>query len=184
MLVLEDGTTFGGTAFGAPGEAFGEAVFSTAMTGFEILATSGTGEVLRRNGVHATIVRKHSDGQGPGGEPAIVERMLAGQVDLGGAGQPGARRDGYQIRTAAVRRGIPCVTTMAGLAAVAQGIEAIYSGEVGVRSLQEHAVRLRGAAAVRARPAAAVRARPTAAVRARPAAADLAHGETGGRHEL
>jgi carbamoyl-phosphate synthase large subunit len=120
-----------------------------ADLGFEIWATSGTGEVLRRNGVHATIVRKHSDGRGPGGEPTIVERILAGQVDLvintpfGGPGQPGPRRDGYEIRTAAVRRGLPCVTTIAGLAAVVQGIEAVKRNEVGVRSLQQHAARIR-----------------------------------------
>jgi carbamoyl-phosphate synthase small subunit len=35
LLVLEDGTTFRGTAFGAAGEAFGEAVFSTGMTGYQ-----------------------------------------------------------------------------------------------------------------------------------------------------
>jgi carbamoyl-phosphate synthase large subunit len=120
-----------------------------ADLGFEIWATSGTAEVLRRNGVHATIVRKHSDGRGPDGEPTIVERILAGQVDLvvntpfGGAGQPGPRRDGYEIRTAAVRRGLPCVTTMAGLAAIVQGVEAIMRNEVGVRSLQQHAERIR-----------------------------------------
>ena len=119
-----------------------------ADLGFEIWATSGTGEVLRRNGVHATIVRKHSDGTGPDGEPTIVERILAGQVDLvvntpfGRPGQPGPRRDGYEIRTAAVRRGLPCVTTMAGLAAIVQGIEAIMRNEVGVRSLQQHAARI------------------------------------------
>jgi len=121
-----------------------------ADLGFEIWATRGTGEVLRRNGVRATIVRKHSDGRGPDGEPTIVDRILAGQVDLivntpfGGAGQAGPRRDGYEIRTAAVRRGIPCVTTVQGLAAAVQGIEAINRDEVGVRSLQEHAARLRG----------------------------------------
>jgi len=121
-----------------------------ADLGFEIWATRGTGEVLRRNGVHATIVRKHSDGRGPGGEPTIVERILGGQVDLvintpfGWPGQPGPRRDGYEIRTAAVRRGLPCVTTMAGLAAIVQGIEAIMRNEVGVRSLQQHAETIRG----------------------------------------
>jgi carbamoyl-phosphate synthase large subunit len=121
-----------------------------AELGFEIWATRGTGEVLRRNGVHATIVRKHSEGPGPDGEPTIVDRILAGQVDLivntpfGGPGQSGFRRDGYEIRTAAVRRGIPCVTTVQGLAAAVQGIEAINRDEVGVRSLQEHAARLRG----------------------------------------
>ncbi len=35
VLVLEDGTTFRGTAFGAEGEAFGEAVFNTGMTGYQ-----------------------------------------------------------------------------------------------------------------------------------------------------
>ena len=35
LLVLEDGTAFRGTAFGAAGEAFGEAVFNTAMTGYQ-----------------------------------------------------------------------------------------------------------------------------------------------------
>ena len=122
-----------------------------ADLGFEIWATRGTGEVLRRNGVRATIVRKHGDGKGPAGEPTIVEQILAGQVDLvintpfGWPGQPGPRRDGFEIRTAAVRRGMPCVTTMAGLAAVVQGIEAIMRNEVGVRSLQQHAARIRAA---------------------------------------
>ena len=121
-----------------------------ADLGFEILATRGTGEVLRRNGVRATIVRKHSEGPGPDGEPTIVDRILDGEVDLivntpfGSPGQSGPRLDGYEIRTAAVRRSIPCVTTVQGLAAAVQGIEAITRGEVGVRSLQEHATRLRG----------------------------------------
>ncbi|MDR3070239.1 MAG: carbamoyl phosphate synthase small subunit, partial [Propionibacteriaceae bacterium] len=35
LLVLEDGTAFSGISFGAPGEAFGEAVFSTGMTGYQ-----------------------------------------------------------------------------------------------------------------------------------------------------
>ena len=122
-----------------------------ADLGFEIWATEGTAEVLRRNGVRATIVRKHSDGPGPDGDPDIVARILAGQVDLivntpfGSPGQSGPRLDGYEIRTAAVRRGVPCVTTVQGLGAAVQGIEAIQRGEVGVRSLQEYAARLRAA---------------------------------------
>ncbi len=35
LLVLEDGTTLRGTGFGAPGEAFGEMVFNTGMTGYQ-----------------------------------------------------------------------------------------------------------------------------------------------------
>jgi carbamoyl-phosphate synthase large subunit len=123
-----------------------------ADLGFEIWATNGTAEVLRRNGVHAKIVRKHSDGPGPDGEPTVVTRILDGEVDLivntpfGASSAASARLDGYEIRTAAVRRGVPCVTTVAGLAAAVQGIEAIIRGEVGVRSLQEHADSLHSAA--------------------------------------
>ncbi|MBV9857859.1 MAG: carbamoyl-phosphate synthase large subunit [Streptosporangiaceae bacterium] len=119
-----------------------------ADLGFEIWATRGTAEVLRRNGVRAKIVRKHSDGPGGDGEPTVVTRILDGEVDLivnTPFGQAGSvRLDGYEIRTAAVRRGVPCVTTVAGLAAAVQGIEAIIRGEVSVRSLQQHAARLRG----------------------------------------
>ncbi len=125
-----------------------------ADLGFEIWATLGTAEVLRRNGVHAKIVRKHSDNAGPGGEPTVVTRILDGEVDLivntpwgsASAASAAVRLDGYEIRTAAVRRGVPCVTTVAGLAAAVQGIEAIIRGEIGVRSLQEHAAGLRGVA--------------------------------------
>ena len=35
ILVLEDGRTFRGESFGAPGETFGEAVFSTGMSGYQ-----------------------------------------------------------------------------------------------------------------------------------------------------
>jgi len=120
-----------------------------ADLGFEICATEGTAEVLRRNGVRAKIVRKHSDGPGPDGEPTVVTRILDGEMDLivntpfGSPGHTGPRLDGYEIRTAAVRRGVPVVTTVPGLGAAVQGIEAIIRGEVGVRSLQEHAERLR-----------------------------------------
>ena len=122
-----------------------------ADLGFEIWATRGTAEVLRRNGVRAKIVRKHSDGPGPDGEPTVVTRILDSEVDLivntpfGSPGHTGPRLDGYEIRSAAVRRGVPCVTTVQGLGAAVQGIEAIIRGEVGVRSLQEHAERLRSA---------------------------------------
>jgi carbamoyl-phosphate synthase large subunit len=56
--------------------------------------------------------------------------------------------DGYEIRTAAVSRSIPCITTMQGAAAAVQGIEALIRGDITVRPLQSlHA-------ALRATPAA------------------------------
>ena len=55
----------------------------------------------------------------------------------GRPGNSGPRLDGYEIRTAAVAAGIPCITTVQGMAAAVQGIEALRRGEIGVRSLQE-----------------------------------------------
>jgi len=49
----------------------------------------------------------------------------------------GARADGYEIRSAAIARGIPCVTTMAGGMAAARAIAAARRGEPEVVSLQE-----------------------------------------------
>ncbi|HQR79184.1 MAG TPA: hypothetical protein PLT68_03070, partial [Actinomycetota bacterium] len=54
----------------------------------------------------------------------------------------GARTDGYDIRTAAVVKGIPCITTVQGLAAAVQGIEALRTGRIGVRSIQAHQAEL------------------------------------------
>ena len=122
-----------------------------ADLGFEIWATTGTAGVLHRHGVTARVVRRGSQGHGPDGEPTVVELIRAGEVDLI-VNTPfgvGPRRDGYEIRTAAVAAGKPCVTTVAGLAAAVQGIEALIRGELTVRSLQdygaEHGVAARGA---------------------------------------
>ncbi|MDK1473383.1 carbamoyl-phosphate synthase large subunit [Streptomyces sp. 549] len=118
--------------------------------GFELMATSGTAEVLRRNGINATVVRKHSEGEGPAGEKTIVQLIHDGQVDLivNTPYGTGGRLDGYDIRTAAVARAVPCLTTVQALAAAVQGIEALSRGEVGVCSLQEHAARLNAARAM------------------------------------
>ncbi|MBF6158337.1 carbamoyl-phosphate synthase large subunit [Nocardia cyriacigeorgica] len=114
--------------------------------GFRILATEGTAEMLRRNGIPCERVRKHSEA-GPADEPTIVEQIRDGEVDMvfnTPYGNSGPRVDGYEIRSAAVGVNIPCITTVQGAAAAVQGIEASINGGIGVRSLQElHAV-LRG----------------------------------------
>ena len=118
-----------------------------ADQGFEILATAGTAEVLRRNGVDCTVVRKHFEGSGPHGEKTTVQLIHDGEIGLivntpYGAGSGGNERlDGYEIRTAAVMANVPCITTVQGLGAAVQGIEAMRRGDIGVRSLQEWAAR-------------------------------------------
>jgi carbamoyl-phosphate synthase large subunit len=120
-----------------------------ADLGFSIIATAGTAQVLHRFGVDAEEVRKRWVGHEPDGTPTIIGRILAGDVNLiintpsgtTTAGNP--RADGYEIRRSAIQANIPCITTVQGLAAAVQGIEAMMTGDVGVRSLQSWASTLR-----------------------------------------
>ncbi|WP_406638107.1 carbamoyl-phosphate synthase large subunit [Pseudarthrobacter quantipunctorum] len=112
--------------------------------GFEIVSTGGTADVLRRNGIQATPVRKVAEGSSAEGEGTIADLVIAGEIDMvfntpsGGE----ARSDGYELRAAATSIGIPCITTVAEFNAAVQAIEAMRTYEWSVTSLQEHAAAL------------------------------------------
>ncbi|MBA2577849.1 MAG: carbamoyl-phosphate synthase large subunit [Euzebyaceae bacterium] len=110
-----------------------------AELGFDVLATEGTAETLRRAGVRAEVVAKVSEA--PAGVATVVDRIVAGDVDLvlnTPMGGSGPRTDGDAIRTAAVSHGVPCITTLSGILAAIQGVEALRANAVGVRSLQSY----------------------------------------------
>jgi len=102
--------------------------------GFSILATGGTAQAIRRMGVPVERISKLSEGS-----PNVVERIEAGQVDLviNTPTGSGARTDGWEIRRAAVGRGIPCITTMTGASAAQRSICSDGAGSGPPRSLQE-----------------------------------------------
>ncbi len=108
-----------------------------ADLGFEIVATTGTGEVLRRHGVACEIVHKHFE-HGESGRDA-VSLIAAGEIALiiNTPQGSGPRIDGYEIRAAAVATDVPCITTVPGAAAAVMGIEALIRGELSVQPLQE-----------------------------------------------
>ncbi|QZT64582.1 carbamoyl-phosphate synthase large subunit [Mycolicibacterium austroafricanum] len=112
-----------------------------ADLGFRVLATEGTAEMLRRNGIPCEEVRKHFQEFSEGlPQMSAVDAIKAGHVDMvinTPYGNSGPRIDGYEIRSAAVSMNIPCVTTVQGASAAVQGIEAGIRGDIGVRSLQE-----------------------------------------------
>ena len=118
-----------------------------ADLGFELYATGGTADVLQRNGVKAVAVRKQSEGVGPNGEPTIVQMILDNQIDLviNTPHGTGSRQDGYEIRTAAVLRGVPSITTVSGLGAAVQGIESAINHDMTVHPLQEYALTIQKA---------------------------------------
>ena len=102
--------------------------------GFEIVATRGTAQAIRKMGIPAETINKIGEGS-----PHVVDWIERGEVDLviNTPVGTGARADGYEIRSAAIARGIPCITTMAGGMAAARAISAARGGEPEVVSLQE-----------------------------------------------
>ena len=107
--------------------------------GFHLLATEGTALYLRENGVETTTVRKNSQGVGPMGEKTIVDLLNSGGINLvinTPVGR-GTRADGWAIRTAAVQRSIPIITTTAGFSAAVAGIKELQDGELSVKPIQE-----------------------------------------------
>ncbi|HET8954191.1 MAG TPA: carbamoyl-phosphate synthase large subunit, partial [Solirubrobacterales bacterium] len=113
--------------------------------GFEVIATHGTAQAIERMGVPVTRINKLQEGS-----PHVLDLIRKRSCDLviNTPTGSGARTDGYEIRTAAVRHGIPCVTTMTGVTAAARAIAAARQGDAEVRSLQEiHAGQARAAEA-------------------------------------
>ncbi len=102
--------------------------------GFEVIATHGTAQAIERMGVPVTPINKLQEGS-----PHVLDLIRKRRCDLviNTPTGSGARTDGYEIRTAAVRHGIPCVTTMTGATAAARAIAAAKQGDAEVRSLQE-----------------------------------------------
>ncbi|MFL5824212.1 MAG: carbamoyl-phosphate synthase large subunit [Solirubrobacteraceae bacterium] len=128
-----DGTAFITVADGDKPAATGLATVLHDL-GFRIVATRGTAQAIRKMGIPAQEINKIGEGS-----PHVVDWIEDGQVDLV-VNTPvgtGARTDGYEIRTAAISRGIPCITTMAGAMAAARAISAARRGAPEVISLQE-----------------------------------------------
>jgi carbamoyl-phosphate synthase large subunit len=102
--------------------------------GFRIVATSGTAQAIKRMGIPVEPLRKIAEGS-----PNVLELIERGELQLV-VNTPvgtGARADGWEIRSAAVASGIPCITTMTGAMAAARAIAAARRGEPPVFSLQE-----------------------------------------------
>ena len=89
--------------------------------GFRIVATRGTAAAISRMGIPCERLNKLGEGS-----PHVVDWIERGDVDLVINTPTGtaARTDGYEIRRAAVARGVPCITTLSGGMAAARAIAA------------------------------------------------------------
>ncbi len=111
--------------------------------GFTIMATDGTAQFLKSNGIDSTLVAKQHVG-GSQDRKTTVEAIMDGDIDLV-VNTPygtGARRDGYEIRMATVLANTASITTVQGLVAAVEGIASLQAGPMKVKSIQEHVAEL------------------------------------------
>jgi len=102
--------------------------------GFKVIATGGTAQAVSAMGIPVRRINKIGEGS-----PHVVDLIRGRECDLviNTPTGSGARADGHEIRTAAVRHGIPSITTMTGASAAVRAIAALREHEAEVRSLQE-----------------------------------------------
>ncbi|WP_292034254.1 MULTISPECIES: carbamoyl-phosphate synthase large subunit [unclassified Brevundimonas] len=112
-----------------------EAVKSLLTQGFAVVATSGTHDYLKSEGVEVGLVKKVLEGR-----PNIVDAMKNGEIQLVFNTTDGkqALADSFSIRRTALMMKMPYYTTAAGSLAAAQGIAAIRAGELDVRPVQSY----------------------------------------------
>ncbi|HEY5333303.1 MAG TPA: carbamoyl-phosphate synthase large subunit [Solirubrobacterales bacterium] len=102
--------------------------------GFEVIATGGTAMAIERMGVPVRRINKLHEGS-----PHVLDLIRKRECDLviNTPSGSGARADGYEIRTAAIKHGIPSITTMTAATAAVRAIASGGGIDDEVRSLQE-----------------------------------------------
>ena len=102
---------------------------------FTIMATRGTADYLEEKGLAARFVYKVSTGR-PHVVDAIKNREIQLVINTGSGDE--IKRDGYEIRRAALKFRLPYATTIAGARAICHGVAALKERRLEVKSLQEY----------------------------------------------
>ena len=104
--------------------------------GFKIVATTGTAEVLRNNGIEVQEVSRIGEGR-----PDVTDLMINDEISLI-INTPSEikkqKADEAKIRSGVVMRGIPLITTLSGAQAAINGIEAAKKKGFKVKALQDY----------------------------------------------
>ena len=103
--------------------------------GFSLIATGGTADYLKEQGLDVAKINKVLEGR-----PHIVDALKNKEVQMVFNTTEGAQsiRDSRSIRITSLVQKIPCVTTAAGAIAVVRAIEAMRAGDLEVAPLQEY----------------------------------------------
>jgi carbamoyl-phosphate synthase large subunit len=111
--------------------------------GFHVVATEGTAAYLRARGIPAGTVFKVGQGR-----PNIVDALISGQIQLLINTPLGKKSqfDDYAMRRAAITRKVPYCTTLSAASAAGDAAIALRGRQREVKSLQDRAAALLGAA--------------------------------------
>ncbi|MEZ5893671.1 MAG: carbamoyl-phosphate synthase large subunit [Parvularculaceae bacterium] len=103
--------------------------------GFTIIATGGTADYFKAQGLNVSRVNKVLEGR-----PHIVDALKNGEVHMVFNTTEGAQsiKDSRSIRTTSLAQKIPCITTAAGARAAVRAIEAMKAGSLEVAPLQAY----------------------------------------------
>ena len=106
-----------------------------ADLGFKLVATEGTAQALHNAGLEVLLTHKLSDDG-----KNVIDLMKEGGVELlvNTPSGPVARVDEIKIRSEAILRGLPIVTTESGARATARAIKYIKGNDWNVRPIQEY----------------------------------------------
>ncbi len=102
---------------------------------FKLVATKGTAKVLRSSGVPVEEVDKH--GEGKNNLLTLIKRNEINLIINTPSGKR-SQSDMRAIRAAAIMHNVPCITTLQGAEAAANGIESSLAKEFTIQSLQEY----------------------------------------------
>jgi carbamoyl-phosphate synthase large subunit len=105
-----------------------------ARCGMRLVATRGTARALAAAGLEVEPVNKVSEGS-----PHVVEQIAAGRIALviNTPSGRGAHADGAEIRRAAIRANVPCITTMEAAEAAAEAIRSAAGAASAPVALQD-----------------------------------------------
>jgi carbamoyl-phosphate synthase large subunit len=107
-----------------------------AELGFDIVATSGTAERLEEAGVKAQVLKKLAEGGSPNVLDLMHENKLAMLINTPSG--PVSRVDETHIRSEAILRSVPIVTTESGARATVSAIRYMRDHDWDVRAIQDY----------------------------------------------
>ncbi len=138
QMAAGDAIPMAGTAFLSVNDRDHESVVpiarELARLKYHLCATSGTAATLAAAGLECRLIPKLSEGR-----PHAVDRIANGEIHLVIATPLGkaSRAEEARIRHAAIRKGVPALSTLSAAAAAVRAIRALSDRGISVRSLQE-----------------------------------------------